>query len=243
MSRDSNLYTFLFVGIMIVGIASILAYTSQTLKPMQDENVKNEKMQNILSTVGINVSREEAEKSYKKYIVEELALKIDGSINENINPFSDLNLAKELKKDYEEQHFPLYVAEINSEKYYIIELRGTGLWDAIWGYISLKSDFNTVNGVSFDHKGETAGLGAEITKDWFKESFKDEKIFNSEGEFVGITVLKGNNDPNNIDKDDHEVDAISGSTITGDGVTDMIYERVNNYLPYLSLINDKVSMR
>ncbi len=243
MSRDSNLYTFLFVGIMIVGIASILAYTSQTLKPMQDENVKNEKMQNILSTVGINVSREEAEKSYKKYIVEELALKIDGSINENINPFSDLNLARELKKDYEDQHFPLYVAEINSEKYYIIELRGTGLWDAIWGYISLKSDFNTVNGVSFDHKGETAGLGAEITKDWFKESFKDEKIFNSNGELVGITVLKGNNDPNNIDKDDHEVDAISGSTITGDGVTDMIYERVNNYLPYLSLINDKVSIR
>lgn len=243
MSRDSNLYTFLFVGIMIVGIASILAYTSQTLKPMQDENVKNEKMQNILSTVGINVSREEAEESYKKYIVEELALKIDGSINENINPFSDLNLAKELKKDYEDQHFPLYVAEINSEKYYIIELRGTGLWDAIWGYISLKSDFNTVNGVSFDHKGETAGLGAEITKDWFKESFKDEKIFNSDGELVGITVLKGNNDPNNIDKDDHEVDAISGSTITGDGVTDMIYERVNNYLPYLSLINDKVSIR
>ena len=243
MSRDSNLYTFLFVGIMIVGIASILAYTSQTLKPMQDENVKNEKMQNILSTVGINVSREEAEKSYKKYIVEELALKIDGSINENINPFSDLSLAKELKKDYEDQHFPLYVAEINSEKYYIIELRGTGLWDAIWGYISLKSDFNTVNGVSFDHKGETAGLGAEITKDWFKESFKDEKIFNSNGELVGIKVLKGNNDPNNIDKDDHEVDAISGSTITGDGVTDMIYERVNNYLPYLSLINDKVSMR
>ena len=243
MSRDSNLYTFLFVGIMIVGIASILAYTSQTLKPMQDENVKNEKMQNILSTVGINVSREEAEESYKKYIVEELALKIDGSINENINPFSDLNLAKELKKDYEDQHFPLYVAEINSEKYYIIELRGTGLWDAIWGYISLKSDFNTVNGVSFDHKGETAGLGAEITKDWFKESFKDEKIFNSNGELVGIKVLKGNNDPNNIDKDDHEVDAISGSTITGDGVTDMIYERVNNYLPYLSLINDKVSMR
>ena len=243
MSRDSNLYTFLFVGIMIVGIASILAYTSQTLKPMQDENVKNEKMQNILSTVGINVSREEAEKSYKKYIVEELALKIDGSINENINPFSDLNLAKELKKDYEDQHFPLYVAEINSEKYYIIELRGTGLWDAIWGYISLKSDFNTVNGVSFDHKGETAGLGAEITKDWFKESFKDEKIFNSNGELVGIKVLKGNNDPNNIDKDDHEVDAISGSTITGDGVTDMIYERVSNYLPYLSLINDKVSMK
>lgn len=233
MDRNSNFYTFLFVGVMIVGIASILAYTSQTLKPMQDENVKNEKMQNILSTVGINVSRDEAEKFYNKYIIEELALTIDGSVNNTISPFSDLNLAKELKKDYKDQHFPLYIADIDSEKYYIIELRGTGLWDAIWGYISLKSDFNTVNGVSFDHKGETAGLGAEITKDWFKESFINEKVFNNDGKLVGITVLKGNNDPNNSDKDDHEVDAISGSTITGDGVTNMIIERLNNYLPYI----------
>ena len=69
MNRDSNIYTFLFVGIMIVGIASILAYTSQTLKPMQDENVKNEKMQNILSTVGINVSRDEAEESYSNILL------------------------------------------------------------------------------------------------------------------------------------------------------------------------------
>ena len=236
MDRDSNFYTFLFVGVMIVGIASILAYTSQTLKPMQDENVKNEKMQNILSTVGINVTREEAEKTYKEYITSELALKIDGSVNESINPFSDLNLAKELKKEYQDQHFPLYIAEIDSEKYYIIELRGTGLWDAIWGYISLRSDFNTVNGVSFDHKGETAGLGAEITKDWFKESFVNETVFNTDGQLVGVTVLKGNNDPKNLDKDDHQVDAISGSTITGDGVTDMIIERLNNYLPYLKKV-------
>ena len=237
MDKNSNIYTFLFVGVMVIGIASILAFTSQTLKPMQKENVKNEKMQNILSTIGINVSREEAEGLYSKYIKEELALKIDGSVNESLNPFSEINLAKELKKDYKNQHFPLYVAEVESEKYYIIELRGVGLWDAIWGYISLKSDFNTINGVSFDHKGETAGLGAEITKDWFKESFVDEKVFNENGELVGITVLKGNNDPKNKDKNDHEVDAISGSTITGDGVTNMIKERLNNYLPYLEKLN------
>ena len=237
MDKNSNIYTFLFVGVMVIGIASILAFTSQTLKPMQKENVKNEKMQNILSTIGINVSREEAEGLYSKYIKEELALKIDGSVNKSLNPFSEINLAKEIKKDYKNQHFPLYVAEVESEKYYIIELRGVGLWDAIWGYISLKSDFNTINGVSFDHKGETAGLGAEITKDWFKESFVDEKVFSKNGELVGITVLKGNNDPKNLDKNDHEVDAISGSTITGDGVTNMIKERLNNYLPYLEKLN------
>ena len=91
--------------------------------------------------------------------------------------------------------------------------------------------------MSFDHKGETAGLGAEITKDWFKESFVNEKVFNSDGKLVGVTVLKGNNDPENSDKYDHEVDAISGSTITGDGVTNMIIERLNNYLPYLDKLN------
>tara|TARA_A200000113_G_scaffold153616_1_gene138435 strand:+ start:121 stop:846 length:726 start_codon:yes stop_codon:yes gene_type:complete len=237
MNRESNSYTFLFIGVMIVGIASILAYTSQTLKPLQNENIRKEKMQNILSTVGVNVSPDESEELYNQYVIEELSLRNDGTINENLNPFSDINLAKELKKDYSNQHFPLYVAEIDSEKFYIIELRGVGLWDAIWGYMSLKSDFNTINGVSFDHKGETAGLGAEITKDWFKDSFVNEKVFNENGDLVGITVLKGNNDPNNTDKDDHEVDAISGSTITGDGVTDMIIERLNNYLPYLKKLN------
>ena len=50
MNRESNSYTFLFIGVMIVGIASILAYTSQTLKPLQKENIRKEKMQNILST-------------------------------------------------------------------------------------------------------------------------------------------------------------------------------------------------
>ena len=194
-------------------------------------------MQNILSTVGVNVSPEEAEELYNQYVIEELSLRNDGTVNENLNPFSDINLAKELKKDYSNQHFPLYVAEIDSEKFYIIELRGVGLWDAIWVIMSLKSDFNTINGVSFDHKGETAGLGAEITKDWFKDSFVNEKVFNENGDLVGITVLKGNNDPNNTDKDDHEVDAISGSTITGDGVTDMIIERLNNYLPYVEKLN------
>ena len=73
----------------------------------------------------------------------------------------------------------------------------------------------------------------KLLKIGFKESFANETVFNTDGQLVGVTVLKGNNDPKNLDKDDHQVDAISGSTITGDGVTDMIIERLNNYLPYL----------
>ena len=143
-----------------------------------------------------------------------------------------IKLNNEIKKPATEQRFPLYRASVDEQSYYIIPLRGAGLWDAIWGYIALKEDKNTIQGAVFDHKGETAGLGAEITQQWFQDRFVGEKIFDLQGNLVGINVSKTNNDPNDSDKDDHEVDAISGATITGDGVTDMIIERLQHYLPY-----------
>ena len=76
----------------------------------------------------------------------------------------------------------------------------------------------------------------EITQDWFIERFVDEKLFDINNNLVGIKVSKTNNDPNNTDKNDHEVDAISGATITGDGVTDMIKERLEHYIPYFNTL-------
>jgi Na+-transporting NADH:ubiquinone oxidoreductase subunit C len=154
-----------------------------------------------------------------------------GNTDETVDAFQ-LKLNNEIKKPAKEQRFPLYKAVVDDMSYYIIPLRGSGLWDAIWGYIALKSDINTIQGAVFDHKGETAGLGAEITQQWFMDRFKEEKVFDTSGQLVGIKVSKTNNDPKDTDKDDHEVDAISGATITGDGVTDMIKERLAHYIPY-----------
>ncbi|MBT3442936.1 MAG: NADH:ubiquinone reductase (Na(+)-transporting) subunit C [Flavobacteriaceae bacterium] len=243
MDRDSNLYTFLFATIMVFVIAIVLAYTSQSLKGLQKENIRKEKMQNILSTVGVITNREGAEELYDKYIEEQIAVQNDGSIDPAIDVFNDIKLVLELRKSPENQNFPLYVANIDSERFYIIPIRGNGLWNAIWGYISLKEDLNTVKGVVFDHAQETAGLGAEITQDWFKERFINEKLFDSDNNLIGITVSKTNNDPNNEDKEDFEVDAISGATITGDGVTDMIKERLEHYVPYLNTLrSNKIAL-
>ena len=238
MNRDSNKHTYIFAILMVVSVAFVLSFTSESLKDLQNSNVKKEKMQNILSSVGINVSRDESENLYLDYISEELSLKFDGTIDSDINAF-DINLALEVKKDSDTQRFPLYIANVENEKFYVIPLRGAGLWAEIWGYIALREDINTIKGVSFDHKSETAGLGAEITEDWFIDSFTDEKINDSQGNFVGVYLTKSNNDPRNEDKMDNEVDAISGATITGDGVSDMIIERVQNYLPYFNnIINE-----
>ncbi len=241
MNRDSNAYTFLFAAAMVLVVAASLAFAATSLKDMQQANVRQEKMQNILSTIGIDVERAEAEAKYNEYVKEALALKTDGTVDENTDAFK-INLATETKKPVEEQRFPLFVADVEGEKYYVIPLHGAGLWNAIWGYISLKGDINTVKGAVFDHTGETAGLGAEITTDWFQEYFTNEKVFSESGELVGITVLKGNNDPDGNDKDDHEVDAISGATITGDGVTNMIKERLGHYLPYFKKTNSSLAL-
>ncbi|MGC6422422.1 MAG: NADH:ubiquinone reductase (Na(+)-transporting) subunit C [Flavobacteriaceae bacterium] len=240
MNRDSNAYTFLFAAAMVLVVASSLAFTATSLKSRQADNIRKEKMQNILATIGIETDREKAEALYKEYITAELSLTATGGVDPNTNAFK-LKLNNEIKKPTLEQRFPLYIAEVESNKYYIIPLRGAGLWDAIWGYIALESDKNTIKGAVFDHKGETAGLGAEITQQWFQDRFKEEKVFDSSGTLVGINVSKTNNDPSDSDKNDHEVDAISGATITGDGVTAMIYERLQHYLPYFSQENNTVA--
>jgi Na+-transporting NADH:ubiquinone oxidoreductase subunit C len=226
---------------MVLVVASALAFTASSLKDLQASNVRKEKMQNILATIGVETDREQAETLYNQYITGELSLTSDGGYDEKVSAF-EINLNNELKKPVNEQRFPLYEASVDGEKYYIVPLRGAGLWNAIWGYIALEEDKNTIKGAVFDHIGETAGLGAEITQEWFQNRFLGEKVFDENGNLVGINVSKTNNDPKDLDKDDHEVDAISGATITGDGVTNMILERLNHYLPYLKAAEQTVAL-
>lgn len=226
---NSNGYTFLFAVIMVLVVASVLAFTATSLQPIQRENVRQEKMQSILATIGVETDRAGAEELYNQYITEALTLNQEGNVKEGVDAFT-VDLAKELKKEPIDQNYPLYIADYEGSKYYIVPLRGNGLWNAIFGYISLKDDVNTIKGATFDHLGETPGLGAEITKEWFRKSFENEKIFDSNGNLIGVSVVKGDIDPS--DKGDNKVDAISGATITGDGVSDMISERLQRYLPY-----------
>ena len=138
MNRESNKHTYIFAAIMVVSVASVLSFTSESLKDLQNSNIKKEKMQNILSWVGINVSRDESESLYGDYVKEELSLKSDGSVDEQVNAFN-INLALEIKKDQDDQRFPLYIANVENQKFYVIPLRGAGLWAEIWGYIALKA--------------------------------------------------------------------------------------------------------
>ena len=247
MNKNSNLYTFIFAVVMVCVIAGLLSLAATELKPLQQKNVRAEKMQKMLATIGVEVSRDKADVTFNKYIKKQLALKTDGSVDGSVSAF-DIELKKEIKKKDIEQRFPLYIAEKQGKIYYIIPLYGAGLWDAIWGYLALQDDKNTIFGTNFDHKGETPGLGAEITTGWFQKQFEGKKILRSDfvadskkhvdlkgkkllfamDNFVSVKTVKGGAKGD----DTHGVDAISGGTITSDGVSEMIAERLKHYLPY-----------
>ncbi|MFZ8961792.1 MAG: NADH:ubiquinone reductase (Na(+)-transporting) subunit C, partial [Flavobacteriaceae bacterium] len=123
MNRDSNAYTFLFATVMVLVVASALAFTASALKDLQNANVRKEKMQNILATIGVTTDRDQAETLYQKYITSAISLTEEGSVDTEVNAF-EINLNNELKKPVSEQRFPLYEADVDGKKYFIIPLRG-----------------------------------------------------------------------------------------------------------------------
>ncbi|MGB0177699.1 MAG: NADH:ubiquinone reductase (Na(+)-transporting) subunit C [Owenweeksia sp.] len=226
---NKNSYTFMFAAIMVVVVAALLSFAATSLKPMQDENVEREKMQNILASIGVEVERDGAEEKYKEYIKQELVIR-NGKVEEGVDAFT-VEMSKEVAKPAQERNAPLYVASKEGQTYYIIPLRGKGLWGPIWGYISLSEDANTVYGAVFDHKGETPGLGAEIVTPMFSEQFHEKKILNADKELVSIEVRKGDA------SGEYQVDGISGGTITSQGVQDMIEDNMDAYFPFLLNFN------
>ncbi len=213
MDTNKNLYTVIYATIMVVIVAVVLAFASSLLKERQQRNVEIERKQMILRSVHLAKDAGEVddkdsyiEKEYEKFIT-------DSSINEN---------GKDLT---------LYLCKMESgEKYYIIPLHGVGLWGPVWGYISLKKDFNTVFGATYDHKSETPGLGAEITTEEFCKQFEEKKIFDEGGEFVSVKVVKGGAAAGS----NHEVDAISGGTITSKAVESMLFNNIREYINFFS---------
>ena len=252
MSRntDSNQYTILFAIGMVVIVGSLLAFTASSLKPNIVENERMEKQQNILYAMGVNengdndivfVSTDKVASEFSKYVTTQLVLDAQGNaLEDNEAYLIDVKKEQAKAKNGGIRALPLFVGKKEGQSYYIIPIRGKGLWDAIWGYVALDEDM-VVQGAFFDHAAETPGLGANIKQRYFMDDFIGEKLLSSTGDFKGITVAKGNNDPKNLIKDDYEVDALAGATITGDGVSAMIKSDLKLYLPYFKNLKNQLN--
>ena len=237
--ESSNKYIITFIIIMTVVAAVSLAGMRELTLSVSTKNEEIFNKRSVLLTVndylgkGVNVnnlSDEEVLTVFNKQ-VEQVVLNQEGEVVPNILA-EKVDLAVEKKKAEADRLLPLFVFKNEKEKFYILSIRGSGLWDEIWGNIAVKSDLNTIAGVTFDHKGETPGLGAEIKDNpTFSGQFVGKQIF-KDGE-VAVLVRKGGSQ----DKT-YEVDGISGATITCDGVTEMLQRGIAYYLPYLETIEN-----
>jgi Na+-transporting NADH:ubiquinone oxidoreductase subunit C len=249
-NTESNKYTILFAIGMVVIVGSLLAFTASSLKPNIKENERMEKQQNILYAMGVNdngandivfIGTDKVASEFSKYISKQLVLDANGNAVENNEAYLiDVKKEQAKAKNGQTRDLPLFIGEKDGQTFYIAPIRGKGLWDAIWGYIAMDKDM-VIQGAYFDHKGETPGLGANIKQRYFMDDFYGEKLLTESGEFKGITVAKGNNDPKNLIKDDYEVDALAGATITGDGVSAMIKSDLKLYLPFFKNLKNQTN--
>lgn len=205
---DKNSYIIAYSCVMVVIVAFLLAFVSSSLKDRQDANVKLDKKKQVLAALNIrDLSDADAEAMYSQVVK-------DGDKAFAMNSAS-----------YKADDVAVYQCEVDGEKKYVVSVYGAGLWGPIWGYIAVNADGNTIYGAYFNHEGETAGLGAEIkdSKAW-QDLFKGKTIYAADGT-VALKVLKSSEVKNPAS----EVDAVTGATLTSNGVSDMLQEGFAKY--------------
>lgn len=231
--------------VMIVSFVSslLLAFVAMSLKPSIEKNISLDKKQSILKSIDIdvsNLSNIELDEKYDLHI-QEMVVDKDGNLLDDVK-LSDIVWSENkgngstnyvFKSDgntYTNEFFPIY--KTNNPNGYIIPISGKGLWSTMKGYFAIGEDKNSTLGIVFYEHGETPGLGAEVDKPWFQKQFKidmGKKIFNSENELVSIYVNK----KKQTNEKPHEVDGITGATVTSDGVTKFLKRDLERYKNFL----------
>ena len=231
MKTNSNSYTIIYSVIIVVIVAFLLAFVFQALKPMQDANVALDKKKQILNSLNIrDLNDAQADAKYKEVVVADRVIDEKGKVLLPGTTGGENAGFKLESKDYKEGKLALYICRVNGETKYVIPVYGMGLWGPISGYIALNADKSTVYGVYFNHESETAGLGAEIkdNKAW-QEKFQGKKLFkNGDDKAIALSVEK------KVEDSTTQVDAVTGATLTSNGVRDMLHEALGKYLVFIN---------
>ena len=227
-----NKYVFILTITIVCSL--LLSLASEGLKDLKNKNIEIDKKKNILTAIGIDIDNYSVLDIEQYFVdnIDTLIITLEGDIIDNLS-INDLNEIEnkqsgEVKYFYKTKEFlPIYNEKIASVM--IITISGKGLWSSLFGYFAIDANnLSTVKGITFYAHGETPGLGAEITKEWFQTNFVGKEIYSGK-ELLSINLTKpGLADKNNL----YEVDGISGATITSRGVTELLKRDLKRYEPY-----------
>lgn len=226
MDTNSNSYTIVYASVLVVIVAFLLAFVNSSLRDLQGKNVELDTKNQILSALNIrNAADVEAE--FAKVVKEDRIVAEDGSLA----PYEGKFVTGYEKEFKENGRAHVFICEVDGQKKYVIPVYGAGLWGAVWGYVALNEDKNTVYGTYFSHASETPGLGAEIAGEHFQDEFKGKQVM--DGGNVELSVVKFGK----VEKPEFQVDGISGGTITSVGVDAMLKNSLAHYTEFLTSKN------
>ena len=238
INKDSNVYTLSFAVVLVVVVGAILAMLSVGLKPIQKKNEEVKKKMDVLSAMLTpmemkKISRKNAAEEFDKYVDLDKAVVLDmnGTTREGVDAFM-VDIKKERRDKTlaeKDKNYPLFICEKDGKTMFVIPIVGNGLWGPIWGNIAVDEDMKTIIGASFGHKGETPGLGAEITQPFFVNRWLGEEISDKNGTATKFEIVK-----NNSGSEPKKVDGITGGTITSVGVQEMVNRCLKPYVSYFN---------
>lgn len=235
----NNRYIIIYTLVMTLVVSVVLAFVVKGLEPKHVANEEVFKKKEILGAIKEQLGTDLTKMSDQE-VLELFKTKVDQVVlDANGKPLEGelaekISMAAEEKKPEADRHYPLFVYKGDKGSLYLLSVRGMGLWDKIWGTIAIQDDFNTVAGASFGHVAETPGLGAEIKDNPnFAKQFQGKTIY-KDGQYVSVGVIKGG-----AKEVAHQVDAISGATITSSGVHAMMESGLKPYLPYFESLKKK----
>lgn len=233
MNKQSNTYTIIYIIVLVIVVGTALAATALALRPRQQENVNADKMAQILAAAMITPEKDRIVADFDRYITSQFVVNERGETLDNVKAF-DVDVATQAKLAPDRRELPVYVCTVSEGvQKYILPVYGAGLWGPIWGYVAFDSDGSTIYGAYFAHQGETPGLGAEIEKPAFSSQFQGKDIFNSEGMFQSVKVVKNGQEPT----EGSYVHAISGGTITSQGVQRMLENSLKPYSAFFKKLS------
>ncbi len=222
LNTNSNAYTVIYAAVMVIIVAFLLAFVSSALRNTQEANVENDTKGQILTALRMDKGQVDVQRTFSQKVQD--MLYEDGQLVPYEGKFLT-SYGTEIKNG----RLHVFVATTDDGLKYVLPVTGRGLWGGLWGYIALDDDLRTVYGAYFYHESETAGLGARIGEAEFRDSFRGKQIKAEGEEGIALTVVKHGT----VKDEAHEVDGVTGATLTSKGVAAMVEEGLGQYAAFL----------
>lgn len=232
-----------FALIMCVVVALILSGLADGLRDRQDKNVEVDRKKNILKALKISSLEDPTPATLGDFYASVSGPEVESLYSENVKAIvlnksskvaTDKDADKLTEDDIKAGFQAMYLHKKGDQVLaYCLPIEGKGLWSTLKGFIAIEEDMATVKGLTFYSHAETPGLGAEISANWFQDNFAGKKILNAAGELEPVQTVKGKVVAGNP-MEAHQVDGISGATLTTNGVNALLIEDLGFFNKYFA---------